>query len=139
MAAKLKMLLEQIDTRMPNAEIIRENFRRIKAYLDLINADQLVNLSQTIAQTVNLDIGAYNRMNAFDCTSNNQIYFTLSEVPAHPDTASAMIINGVRLVYGDHYTIVGNLVTFNPVAAGFQIETINELGSPDRIVIYFVV
>lgn len=139
MASKLKLLLENIDTRQVNAEIIRENFRRIKAYLDIINADQLVNLTQTISQSVNLDVGAYNRMNAFDCTSDGQTNFTLSEAAAHPDTASAMFINTCRMVYGDHYTIAGSLVTFNPSAAGFALETVNELGGPDRIVIYFMV
>ena len=140
----LDLLLREIDLNVStpeilrrNAEVIRENFRRIRQYLEDIGAEQIRNLTQIINQNISLDITSFDRSEAFDVSFDGQLSFTLSDTPESPDTSSALFLNTARLFYGSGYTISGNVVTFDPVAAGYQLEAVNEFGRPDRVVVYY--
>jgi hypothetical protein len=71
-------------------------------------------------------------------TSDGQVSFTLSSTPAD-DTKVQMFVNRVSQKNGTHFTVSGTSVTFIPAAAGFEMETNNELGQADEIEFrYFV-
>jgi hypothetical protein len=120
-----------------NIETIRENFRRIKQYLDDIGVDKIKNLTQYINNVVSVDVTAFARSETFDVSFDGQTIFTLSETPLNPDKASALLLNTARLFYGAGYTISGTALTFDPTAAGYILEASNEFGRPDRLVVYY--
>lgn len=135
----LEMLLKQIDQEGDNAAVIRENFRRIQQYLDDIGADKVKNLTTIINAGISSGVSAFNRSETFDVAVLNQTIFTLTETPLDPATSSAMYVNGVKMNYGDQYTISGTTVTFYPLVAGFQLEVNNEFGQPDRVIVFYMV
>ena len=136
----LELLLKQIDIQVQNAEVIRENFRRIKQYLDEANVGQIQNIKNVVINEVqNMDFTAFNRMESFTVATNGQTVFNLLEIPINPNTSTALFINTAKMIYGVHYTILDNVVTFDPVGAGFALEVSNEFGQPDNVVIYYAV
>ena len=134
----LELLLKQIDTHQPNADIIRENFKRIQQYLLDIGADKILKM-QTYIQNNLPSVSQFDRSESFLVTILNQTSFTLTDAPVNPSTSSAMYINGCKMTYGDHYTIAGKVVTFYPITAGFQLEVVNEFGQADRVIVFYMV
>ena len=144
--SNLEMLLRELSLDVQSTEIlrrnietIRENFRRIKQYLDDIGVDQLRNITQIITNQVSVDITAFNRSEEFDVSFNGQTNFTLADTPNDPETSSQFLVNTAQMVYGAGYTISGATAIFDPVAAGFTLESNNEFSRPDKIVVNYSV
>lgn len=134
------LLLRQIDTHVANAEVIRENFRRLQQYLKDSGLDDLKTLQKTIIQGVPINPSIYNKTDEFDTVVNNQSSFTLSATPKNPSNASRVLINGVALTeYGYHFTISGNILTLYPANMGYSLEVLNEFGNPDRVVVNYMI
>ena len=129
----LKLLIREIDPSTHNGRYLRENLRRIKQFLDDVEtgAASLVTF-QSISGTVDVP----DNVESFDVASLGQTVFTLSATPTNP-TKATMTINGVQQTNGEHFTISGNIATFNPATAGFTLEVSNEFSQPDRVVVNY--
>jgi hypothetical protein len=128
----IELLIREIDSTTKEGRYLRENFRRIKQYLDdLQSGVQYVPLPPSFTPA------AYNNCDQFDVTVNGQTSFTLVGTPPNPST-STMLINGVTQTYGPHFDISGNVATFYPGNAGFTLETVNEFGQPDKVIFYYI-
>lgn len=140
-ANKLELLIREIDVsnaKDRNARYLRENLRRIKQFLDDVSAGTttLVNVQNNL-----LTLG-FNYSETYLVTTLGQTSFTLANTPSEPDKVR-MLVNGVEMrnkAQGAqyHFDVVGNIVTFDPVNAGFILEDVNELGQPDQIVIQYI-
>ena len=124
----IELLIREMDPSDKNGRYSRENFRRIKQYLDDGAAGKT-----TIQPVVITSPAPFNTVDPFDVTIPNQTTFVLSAVPQNPTTTS-MTVNGVAQTNGSHFVVSGVNVTFDPIAAGFQLETVNEFGQPDKVV-----
>jgi len=81
---------------------------------------------------------AFDEEDEFDTTVDNQTTFILSDTP---DLTSVpqMLVNGVGQTYNEHFTVSGSTLTFIPTAAGFQLETSNEFGQPDKVIVRYMI
>jgi hypothetical protein len=135
----LDLLIREIDPKDKNGRYLRENLRRIKTFLDDVasGSQTLINIQQQL-----LTIG-FNYSETFDVSVLGQTTFTLANTPSEPEKVR-MIINGVEmrnkaLSPSYHFSVVGNIVTFDPVNAGFILEAVNELGQPDQVIIQYLI
>lgn len=133
-AKKIDLLIREIDPKEKNGRYLRENLRRIKQFLDDVanGTNTLVNIQNQL-----LTLG-FNYSEQYDVTVLNQTVFPLLNSPAEPSKVR-MTINGVEAINGTHFTVVGNVATFNPIAAGYILEAVNELGQPDKIVFQYII
>jgi hypothetical protein len=136
----LDLLIREIDVSQDrNARYLRENLRRIKSFLDDVQAGKttLVNIQQQL-----LIIG-FNYSETYYVTVDGQTMFVLANTPSEPGKVR-MIINGVEMRNKSagsdlHFAVVGNVVTFDPVNAGFGLELVNEMGQPDQVVFQYII
>lgn len=78
-----------------------------------------------------------NRKETFIVTSDGQTTFILSDPPADA-TKSHMSVNGIELSqYGYHFSISGTVTTFNSSNCGYELETVNQFGNPDYVVVSY--
>ncbi len=131
--AKLELLIREIDPSTKNGRYLRENLRRIKQYLDSVGDGTIELISYASLGAPTIFDGVYRDV----ATSNGQTNFTLPDAPATPDL-SRMLVNGAEMTYYDHFSISGNTLTFDPTAAGFDLETSNEFGQPDAVTVYYI-
>jgi hypothetical protein len=128
----LKLLIREIDPKEKNGRYLRENLRRIEEYLT--NAATGKTIIQPVPQQTP---SIFTNSESFETAVNGQTVFNLAYAPTKPDI-SRMLINGVEMTYGTHFSISSNVVTFNESNAGFSLETSNEFGDPDRITVHYM-
>jgi len=129
----LKLLIREISPRTSDGRYIRESFRRIKQFLDDVEAGKKTLVSFS---TLGGSPSDFDAVETKDTTVVGQTTFTLTSTPSAPSLVQ-MEINGIPQTNGEHFTVSGNVVTFDPVAAGFTLETSNEFGQPDRVIIRY--
>lgn len=141
---KINLLIREINviTRQgksdKNARLIRENLRRIKAYLDdIIVGDITVGAASNSATSDYADVAEFMSYEEQICTSDNQTAFTLANTPSDASKVR-MLVNSCELSNGRHFSVVGKDVTFYPLVAEFELEINNELGLPDIILFQYV-
>ena len=127
----LELLIRELDPSDKNGRYNRENFRRIKQYLDDAAAGTIVIMPVSVPSPA-----AFNAVDIFDTTVLNQTVFVLTGTPLIPSN-TLMTVNGVEINNGTHFTILGSVVTFKPLVAGYQLEVLNEFGQPDKIIIKY--
>lgn len=129
----LELLIREIEPVTKNDRYMRENLRRIKQFLDDVYGGKAELITYSSLGPPSVFDGVYRS----PVTINGQTSFTLADIPAAP-SLSRMLINGVEIKYGSHYSITSNIVTFDPVTAGYTLETVNEFGVPDEVAIYYI-
>jgi hypothetical protein len=129
----IELLIREIEPSDKNGRYLRENLRRIKQYLD----DGSTGVT-AITPTPVIPPSQFNYVDPFDVTVLNQTTFNLTATPQSA-SATTMEVNGVGLTNGTHFDIAGNIATFYPLAAGYQLETSNEFGQPDKVVFKYMV
>jgi len=133
-ASKLELLIREINPETKDGRVMRENMRRIKQFMDDVASGAATLITyQNLPGTPQAFDGFYNVL----VSVPNQTSFTLPEVSSD-DTTVRMLVNGVGLTNGLHFTVVGTAVTFIPGVAGYQLETVNEFGQPDDITFYYM-
>lgn len=138
LSRKIELLIREITPDDKNGRYLRENLRRIKEFFDaIVDGDITVAVSE-LSFTSNQSPDPFNKYDAQLVTSNGQTIFNLANEPASPDKVK-MVINGVEMTNGVHYTVSGQVVTFNPISAGFTLETVNQFGQPDQIIFTYMV
>lgn len=132
---QIQLLIREIDPTTKNGRYLRENLKRIQNFLNGNRDGTLVQGDTTtvVVDASNSQISAANVYDAQVCTSNGQTVFNLVQTPLDGSKVT-MTINGEEFTNGTYYTVVGNVLTFNAVAAGFTLEVSNEFGVPDRLV-----
>jgi hypothetical protein len=128
----VELLIRELSSNTKDGRYVRENFRRLKQYLDDLQSG-----SQYIPVPPNFTPSVYNNVDPFDVVVNGQTTFTLLNTPITPST-SRMVVNGVDQTYAEHFTISGNIATFIPAQAGFNLEAVNEFGQPDKVVFHYM-
>ena len=129
----IELLIREIDPSDKNGRYLRENLRRIKQYLD-----DGASGTTTIVPVPTPTPNQFNYVDPFDVAVINQTTFNLTATPQSA-SATTMEVNGVGLTNGTHFNIAGNVATFYPLAAGYQLETSNEFGQPDKVVFKYMV
>jgi hypothetical protein len=129
----IELLIREIDPSDKNGRYLRENLRRIKQYLD-----DGASGATTIVPVPVVTPSQFNYVDPFDVTIVNQTTFNLTATPQSA-SATTMEVNGVGLTNGTHFDIAGNVATFYPLTAGYQLETSNEFGQPDKVVFKYMV
>ena len=76
--------------------------------------------------------GVFDRREQIFTPALAQTVFTLAATPTVPNDTS-FYVNMVKYIYGLHYTVVGNQVTWLPGPAGFALDTFDMVE-----IIYFV-
>lgn len=128
----LKLLIREIDPTEKNGRYLRENLRRIEEYLTSAATGKTI-IQPVPQQTPSI----FTNSESFDTAIDGQAVFNLTATPSNPPI-SRMLINGVEMRYGTHFSISGNVVTFDELNAGFSLETSNEFGDPDRVTVHYM-
>jgi hypothetical protein len=131
---KIDLLIREIDPADKNGRYLRENLRRIKAFLDeLIEGGIAVGTAENANNAlIASSPDSFNRYEVQYVSFDNQTNFTLANMPQSPDKV-AMAVNGQDMTNGLHFTVSGQTVTFIPGAANFILEQNNQFGQPDII------
>jgi hypothetical protein len=134
---KIELLIREIDPSDKNGRYMRENLRRIKLFLDeMVDGGISVGFANNAGAAESPD--SFNRYETHLVASNGQVTFALNYLPKTSDKV-AMSVNGQDMTNGIHFNVIGNSVTFDPIAANFILEAVNQFGQPDVILFKYTV
>jgi hypothetical protein len=134
---KIELLIREIEPFDKNGRYLRENLRSIKEFLDdVVDGGISVGFANNAGAAESPD--SFNRYETHLVSIDGQVLFNLADIPKSVDKVN-MSVNGQDMTNGIHFGVVGNVVTFDPIAANFILEAVNQFGQPDVILFKYVV